>query len=75
MTGLGTKQVAAIQNQRPEDASSSAKPIRVMVADDSVMARVVARRALKSARMFKLSLLWQTGNPRSIAFRLHGRMC
>jgi two-component system, chemotaxis family, protein-glutamate methylesterase/glutaminase len=49
MTGLGTTQVAATQNQRPEDASSSAKPIRVMVADDSVVARVVARRALKAA--------------------------
>ena len=49
MTSLETKQAAAPHNRRPEDTSSSAKPIRVMVADDSVVARVVARRALKSA--------------------------
>ena len=49
MTGLGTRQTSAAQNQRPKEASIAAKPIRVMVADDSVVARVVARRALKTA--------------------------
>ena len=49
MTGLGTRQTSAAQNQRPKEASIAAKPIRVMVADDSVVAWVVARRALKTA--------------------------
>lgn len=35
--------------RRHTEATGAAKPIRVMVADDSVVARVVARRALKHA--------------------------
>lgn len=37
------------RRRRQANADASAKPIRVMVADDSVVARVVARRALKNA--------------------------